>query len=332
MDKPKALVRMNLRGELTMATRLRHLGIALLLLSLIPVSASATFHHPALAHPLTTSRSDFHHHESTTSGWTLQPTPLSNDSDGFKRLSKISCPTVRLCYAVGGRGPNTEPTTGIVIQTQDGGQTWTTLLDYANLPLDDIACPSTTTCFAIGNSTTPSPSQPSSIILSTTDSGRTWVTQPSYSSLESISCPLTSTCYITHGTAPTSNGPIYDETIAATTDGADWQDQRLPPNNDDPTKVLGILSSIACPSLMVCYATGPGQSNASLAPVVTTTDGGHTWTLQPGGGGDSISCPSVTVCYTVMVKHRFRGRQAIKVSIPRPFQVRIRRRIGTFIL
>jgi len=27
-----------------------------------------------------------------------------------------------------------------------------------------------------------------------------------------------------------------------------------------------------------------------------------------------------------------RGRQAIKVSIPRPFQVRIRRRIGTFIL
>jgi len=50
------------------------------------------------------------------------------------------------------------------------------------------------------------------------------------------------------------------------------------------------------------------------------------------GGSPSFDERRRVVKYDNIAHNDLRGRQAIKVSITRPFQVWIRRRIGTFIL
>ncbi len=225
----------------------------------------------------------------------MQSTRFSGESDSSIDLDAISCPTTTVCYAVGRR--NLQSDEGVIIGTTNGGHAWTVLSDRTSTPLFGVSCPSVTKCVAVGYSSNLSPATEPGLILSTTDGGHTWAAQSWRGDLDAVSCPGVTTCY------STGLGLVSQQSIIATTDGADWHDQILPPNTTDPTHSLGGLASISCPTPMVCYAGGPGPSNASLPVVVATTDGGQQWTLQRPGTVDSISCPIITTCYAVGVKH-----------------------------
>jgi photosystem II stability/assembly factor-like uncharacterized protein len=69
----------------------------------------------------------------------------------------IACPTVSTCEMVAFLGPSTNyPTggTGEILRSTDSGTTWSTQsVPSVTGDLDGIACPSATTCYAVGEGT-----------------------------------------------------------------------------------------------------------------------------------------------------------------------------------
>lgn len=65
--------------------------------------------------------------------WTVQTSGTTVDLKG------VSCPTIYVCWASGGNGT--------ILNTVDGGATWTTQRS-GGFTVYDISCPTTTTCWA----------------------------------------------------------------------------------------------------------------------------------------------------------------------------------------
>jgi hypothetical protein len=150
-----------------------------------------------------------------------------------------------------------------------------------------MACPSATTCYAVGRR----PNQ-AGVALSTTDGGATWVTHSLPAGIFSpgaVACPSAASCYVVAASSPA----LTHGRIAVTVDGgATWTTQTLPPATPG-------LSGVACPSTATCYAVG-GVNHA----VEATTNGGATWTSQPLPATSkdqltAVSCPATTTCYVV---------------------------------
>ncbi|MCL4443123.1 MAG: IPT/TIG domain-containing protein [Actinobacteria bacterium] len=113
--------------------------------------------------------------------------------------------------------------------------------------------------------------------------------------LTAISCPATGDC-VAVGQGSSGNA------IAAVTSngGLDWTLQQL------PSKV-GSLAGISCPTTQACFAVGqasePYNSTTSGGIVVSTSDGGSSWSVQdiPGGVASltGISCAISSDCWAV---------------------------------
>jgi photosystem II stability/assembly factor-like uncharacterized protein len=136
----------------------------------------------------------------------------------------------------------------------------------------DISCPSTSTCFAVGESGT---------ILATSSAGKKWAAQTSGHKgwLNGVSCPTTTTCIVV--------GP--GGTILATTNGGKtW----IPRSSGTENAV----EDVSCPNVAVCVGVG----DAGI--IVATTDGGKSWTQQVSVVSYpliGVSCPSTTTCFAV---------------------------------
>jgi photosystem II stability/assembly factor-like uncharacterized protein len=217
-------------------------------------------------------------------------------------LLGISCPSVSTCYAVGSQG--------LIMGTPDGGITWSaqasattnslisidcgslsdcaaggyfgTLIARANasawfasthgstVTLTGVSCDGTGTCMAVGAG---------GIALVSTDSGESWTqhstatTQP----LHGISCATATTCFAV-GDGGTiewtrNTGTTWNQTVIGT----------------------GSVRGISCPSAMTCVAVGD-------AGVVTTSDGGVTWTVHSNSFPlNGVSCPNTVNCWAVGV-------------------------------
>ena len=181
--------------------------------------------------------------------------------------------------------------------TTNSGSTWTTqTVPSGTNYLNDIACPSTTTCYAVGAS-----NSNSGAILATTNSGSTWTTQTVPSGtyyLKAIACPSTTTCYAVGENSSGSGGAII---LATTNSGSTWTTQTVPSGTE-------FLYGIACPSATTCYAVGAiviyyGSSAFDYGYILATTNSGSTWSAQTVPSGTSyltaIACPSTTTCYAV---------------------------------
>jgi len=176
------------------------------------------------------------------------------------------------------------PFVGLLLSVSLGGCLgwFTALLNTSGADLTGIACPSTSTCIAVGTT-----QAGGSLIRVTTDSGNTWdqVTNGvSGSGLAAISCPSAETCITVGGTS----------TVLETSDGgATWT--ALSPS--DPNQ--DAFTSISCPTTEQCLAIQGGT-------VVETSNGGTTWqtgTWSPPQVEDEtsaslsyISCLSMTDC------------------------------------
>jgi Bacterial Ig domain len=226
--------------------------------------------------------------------------------DGVDDLVAVSCPTSTVCTAVGdavGGIGNTGSTqnfgSGVVVNTADGGATWTQqTLPAATGSLGAISCASVSVCEALGNT-----SSGGSAIVGTTDGGATWLDQVVPSGFAAgdglvcssdpcggMSCPSTSDCTAVNGTS----------VIGTTNGGTNWTSESVSSGES--------LDAVACSSTTRCTAVGSTTTSDPSDPaIVATSDGGATWTAEtpPSGFSSpngfstslvSVVCPSTTSC------------------------------------
>jgi len=205
----------------------------------------------------------------------------------------LSCPSVRVCYAVGA-GTAGGSQTGF-LATTDGGETWRpqSLSRPAVGGITSITCPTELECFAVG--------EYSGALLASTNAGSTWTIAnvPVAGTLLAVSCATPTRCYAVGEGASTGSG---GEIIATFSGGSTWSVQAQPTE-------LGSVSAIACVSAAVCYAVanpistmigGGGFAEGGSATVLTTTDSGTRWIVKgrlPLTGFKSMVCTSGLDCY-----------------------------------
>ena len=207
-------------------------------------------------------------------------------------LSAVACPSPSICIAVGSTAGGGSP--GAIVNTSDGGATWTTQSIPAGVgTLSSVSCASTSVCEALG---------PSNVAVGTTNGGASWQSQTLPSGLVNvgqISCPSTSECIAV------GQGSSAEMIFGTTNGGANWVTLAGPTGLTD-------LTSIACPSVTTCIAVGDTTGFASA--IVTTSDGGTTWqtrTSPPLGPLFSVACPSTTVCIAIGETSFIHGSPAI---------------------
>ena len=200
-------------------------------------------------------------------------------------LSSVSCVSTLECFAVGTAGPQNHYS--VVYLTENGGSSWVSQTlrssELGESGLNDIACPSTGECIAVGSQLDVSDAGVGTA-YATTNGGTTWVSQTLPSGVEGltdIACTSTSDCIA--GGTNTSGAAI----IATTNGGSSWTNESVPSGASD------ITGGIACPSASDCFiAAGSDQ-------ILATTNGGMTWaieTLSGPNGLDGIACSSTTDC------------------------------------
>ncbi len=208
-------------------------------------------------------------------------------------LFSVACAT-SLCIAVGG-DELTDGAPGQAIASDDGGISWRPLtLPRGTGVLRVVACPSPSHCVAAGQYD----------VVTTSDGGTTWhrsmrpVPPEPNEVLDpvAISCPSPTTCTMaTNDGAADSDaaGQIYVTQDA----GLTWSPERTP--------AAPALTALSCPSLTTCVAVGGGTPARGCGPctgfVMTTTDGGATWTVQVpppamSAGFSAVWCASTSAC------------------------------------
>ncbi len=232
--------------------------------------------------------------DTTDGGSTWSRQTIITES-GF--MNGVSCPSVMTCFAVGEAFPPSSQATGVIFSTSDGGQTWTQQpLPYAGLVrLNAIACPSSTTCFILGEI---AGTYGTGVVSVTTDGGASWSTQPvGFDSPEGLACSSTTSCVAVGsgvGTVTTTSIVVTDN------GGASWMAPTVSSGSQDVATTGGVLSAVGCAAGGPCFAFGtlPGGGTGTL---LKTSDGVSGWVAESLPGGlqtvDGIACPSTTTCF-----------------------------------
>ncbi len=208
---------------------------------------------------------------------------------GGVALESISCPTAQVCTAAGFTGGINRPR-GAVVTMVNGGRTWRTVhIGRRPIRFMGVACPTTTTCDAVGAYPSRTPGTGPARIATTTDGGSLWRITASIprAFVTGISCPSASVCEVV-GYGHTSNAGVSSAVWGTTSGGRAWFPQHLP-------TLTGALGSIACPTTTTCHAVGTTGG-------AFTTDGGQSWQNQPlpnEFSAISLACPSTTSCLAV---------------------------------
>lgn len=222
----------------------------------------------------------------------------------------VSCAGTTSC-AVVGRYQTAAFNTGLV-ETWNG-TSWThTLLTRPSgttaLELNDVSCPTTTTCTAVGWYESAQPRTP----IAYRFNGSTWTTQLvalpaggiTQSELTGVSCPTTTTCQAVgyyQDLVPSSTS------LGETWNGTTWSTRTV------PTATTGqdsVLNDISCYAFNGCIGVGYylQSDNGNIEKNVTLWNG-STWAQQTDSRQMSVSdaqlngvsCPSATTCRAVGV-------------------------------
>jgi photosystem II stability/assembly factor-like uncharacterized protein len=198
-------------------------------------------------------------------------------------LRGITCISTTTCYSVG----YAETT----VVTTNAGRSWRDPhTPRSPQALYRIACPTSTTCIATGNS----PSGYIALVhrlLLTTNGARSW-TYPATPidrtafPMNGVACPSARVCYVVGAYA----------TILVTSDaGRTWQQQHDPAM--DSNGLIPPLTSVACANPLTCVAVGGFPSGAVI---LTTVNGGRTWTSAASPAQSAltgVACPTTRICY-----------------------------------
>ena len=167
---------------------------------------------------------------------------------------------------------------------------------------DGVACPTSTTCFAMGQSA-------ASATLFTSSASSNWanIAMPNTNTpslLSAVDCTSASQCYFVGSSTNVVGGVTTTSGIidSASLSGATWSLSDVTPTSGGLT--ISGFTSIRCPGGGVCIASGNGTSGGNPVGVVATLSG-STWsasipTVSPATTAvsslDSLDCPTTTQC------------------------------------
>jgi photosystem II stability/assembly factor-like uncharacterized protein len=227
----------------------------------------------------------------------------------------------------------------VVMRTQDGGKTWSsTVLPWSNTPTGVPAwsnaqevtatCSSPSICVGIatvlaeGNS---SGIQPTSMLeFRTSNGGVTWTSNwiPNIQgTVSALTCPDEDHCYATVEVGDLGANSGTPEVLATSDGGGTWGLENVftsTPSRDNA------LTSIACPSINTCLASGFQRSLAnpelSTGTIFVTSDGGQTWSPSqlPAGLGivTEVDCASAQTCLAIAQPPYLSGAPAPSGPLP----------------
>jgi photosystem II stability/assembly factor-like uncharacterized protein len=190
------------------------------------------------------------------------------------------------CMAV---GANDQSNFAAIIQTSNGGRTWTRPPSPAvEVELDGISCSSRFSCTAVGILSTMVLASNCGVVLVTSNGGRTWAsqTEPNGAAasaasmhylipplpkrqtlpigtdrLPTVSCASGSTC-VAVGASTNGELTLYGVAIGSTNGGVTWTGQTV------PAEVIN-LSAVSCTSETTCVAVGVSDGGVILASEAT---------------------------------------------------------------
>ncbi len=223
-------------------------------------------------------------------------------------LIAVLCTSEERCMAVGGPGYGTVGGGGsIAATTSDGGAHWarTPLLVRAAW-LKALACSTSRTCIAVGGN--PAGNDVKGVAISSLDAGRSWRVMPALPKgvgvLNSVSCPTASFCMAV-GVSPDGSTGVA---LVTSSSGQRWKRLSLPKDERG-------LALVNCTTSHSCIAQGTREAVSGVfdsgerLSIVTTSDGGTTWTQRAPPAVDlttegfpnlkGVACPSSTRCFLV---------------------------------
>jgi hypothetical protein len=245
------------------------------------------------------------------SSWKIVPSPNPPNADVAELLG-VACTSTTNCNAVGLTLAKTSTSLAehwdgsrwSIVPTVGTGATGLTIAE-----LIGVACPTSTSCFAVGVSSTVSGKTATIVTVAERWNGVSWTKIPTpklaggaIGVLTAVACSSTTNC--------TAVGETQSSLIADTTtmlvehwNGATWTVVANPsPTGSSSAALVGV----SCRSAASCYAVGGYTTATTNGPLVEHWDGA-TWSIVPSpgvanatmSGLGSISCPTGHSCVAV---------------------------------
>ena len=239
-------------------------------------------------------------------GWALVAIPPVT-GPGETSFYGVSCPSAGVCWAVGDSGSNQGEgyTTQRNFLARWNGSGWQSVA--VPLPsgatgsgLADVACVTTTDCWAIGSKTVSGGER--TVIVRWNGTAWTIVTSPNPTGsddamLSGISCSSATDCWAVGGSQSAS---AY-RSLTMHWNGGAWTIVTSP----NPTGSESSLSDVTCPAISDCWAVG-GTATASAYQPLTMHWNGTAWAIvtspNPTGSKSYLSdvtCPAISDCWAV---------------------------------
>ena len=219
-------------------------------------------------------------------GWTAATVPSGFDFADAP-FSPVSCVAgtpvcVAVTFDLAVQGVNGTIGHGALVTT-DGGATWK---GYPIAPSSSInplaiSCPTTKVCWIAGAGPEDQPE-----VAVTPNGGRTWklATPAAWANApfswwpNSVDCVSVTTCWLAGETANSTQNPMVAKT---TNGGLTWTTlSNLPTVPPDANGDTYLLNGISCSSASSCVAGGGVNGGPGPAAVISTTDGGATWSMS----------------------------------------------------
>jgi hypothetical protein len=251
--------------------------------------------------------------------WTATAAPVPAGAQGDVSLDAVSCGAAGTCVAVGdyeGAGDNEQA----LIETLSGG-VWTATNaplptnsasgDFFFAGLQDVSCPATTACVALGSYLDSSFNQDG---LLETLSGGVWtaIAAPlptgaeGFTYLDALSCAGEGAC-VASGSYEASNGDVAGLLETLSTGG--WTPAEAPLPGNAPTTASVYLDAVSCAAANTCVAVGEYSDVDGTGPgagLIETLSGGI-WTPTAAPvpavpvattaiGLGAVSCPATSFC------------------------------------
>jgi hypothetical protein len=256
-----------------------------------------------------------------TPGWSAVP---SRNPGGYGQvyLYGVSCPSTTSCFAVGFDNPPSGPLFEAALIEHWNGHAWSIMSSprptrASEASLRGVACPSATSCFAVGSFATRHARQVNETLVEHWN-GHTWsiMTSPNPTGsgnnfLNGVSCRSTTSCFAVGSTREPDS-----RTLVEHWNGHKWSIGPSP----NPTGVQDdSLGGVSCPSTTSCVAVGFAQLSSGNEALLEHWNG-HRWSITPGPDPDptgidadlaAVSCSSTTSCVAVGSSRDYPAEQSL---------------------
>jgi hypothetical protein len=255
---------------------------------------------------------------SVSPNWKTVTPKIPTGATSSKLLS-IACPSITLCLAV---GTYTTSTGDKTLAEKFNGTAWsivttTNVTGAESNVLAGVACPTSTSCFAVGSYVKAGVTK----TLAEHWNGTALATQTSINPsgadpvrLQGISCPSATSCFAV-GNFDTASD---ERALVEHWNGTAWAQMATP-----TITAAGLidLNAVSCPSISLCYAAGSQTIGGTTSTLIETWSG--TWSIMtsanPGGATDSelngISCPTTLACFATGRSDTASGNVTLEESL-----------------